>query len=594
MDDIKKIISFSVDVTRGYRFCVFIMFLTAFIWAVDLSIKPYLVKMIVDELSKKSFEDSFMTALIPLCLYFFMTFLVATAFRFYNYFVEIKMVPSLRKKINNVLFNHLMNTNLLSFQNYLAGSFSNKINDLTNSIPEILQIAIDKFFAYIFGLIIAIGTLWHVNSKFSLVIIVWVTSSIIISFFCSTKIQILSDDWSESKSEITGKIVDALKNIISIKLFTCEKYEEGFLNETYNKSVFLEKKLYKFYFWMWMFYAYSFVVVQGACLYFLLTGYQNGIITIGDFALVLGLNLSIIDFLWTLTKDFSHFSKLLGTSSQALRVLALPLERKTLSFDKKNKISKGQIEFKDVTFKYPDSHCLFKDLSIIISHGEKVGIVGYSGSGKSTFINLILKFFDVTTGSIAIDGVDINHLDPEKLRESICVVPQSPILFHRTLRENIQYGKNEVTEEEIIKAAEMACAHHFISKLPEEYQTITGENGYKLSGGQRQRIGLSRAFLKDSSILILDEITNQLDAHTEQIVYKNLWDFAQNKTVLLATHRLSVLTQVDRILVFDNGAILQDGSHRDLMHQEGLYRTLWESQSEGFLAEKRINTKKAV
>jgi len=591
MGDIKKIISFSADVTRSYRFSVFVMLLTAFIWAIDLSIKPYLIKMIVDELSKRSFENSLMAALIPLCLYFFMTFLVATVFRFYNHFVEIKMIPTLRKEISNILFKHLMNTNLLSFQNYLAGSFSNKINDLTNSIPEILQIAIDKFFAYILGLLIAIGILCHVNSKFSLVIIVWIASSTVISFFCSTRIQILSDDWSESKSEITGKIVDALKNILSIKLFSREKYEEGFINETYNKSVFLEQKLYKFYFWMWMFYAYSFVAVQGLCLYFLITGYQNGTIKIGDFALVLGLNLSIIDFLGTLTKDFSHFSKLLGTSSQALRILSLPLEKKILSFNKKKKITKGQIEFRGVTFKYSDSQCLFEDLSIYIRPGEKVGIVGYSGGGKSTFINLILKLFDVPTGSIYIDGIDINHIDSERLRESICVVPQTPILFHRTLMENIQYGKSQATEEEVIKAAKMACAHHFISKLPEGYQTIAGENGHKLSGGQRQRIALCRAFLKDSPILILDEITNQLDAHTEQIVYNNLWDFTKNKTVLLATHRLSVLTQVDRILVFDNGKILQDGSHRDLISQQGLYRTLWDTQSNGFLAEKNIEKK---
>lgn len=594
MSDIKKVALFATNITKDHKFYLFLMFLTACIWAIDLSIKPYLVKLIVDELSSSTFTISSIPALIPLILYFFMTFLVATVFRVYNYFIEIKMIPVLRKKISNVLFAHLMNTNLLSFQSNLAGSFSNKINDLTNAIPEILQFAIDKFFAYILGLLIAIGTLWYVNSKFSIVIIIWVTSSTVISFICSPKIQVLSDEWSESRSEITGKIVDALKNIVSVKLFYKEKYEEQNLDKAYDKSVGFEQKLHTFYFWMWMFYAYSFVVVQGICLYFLIIGYQRGSITIGDFALVLGLNLSIIDFLWTLTKDFSHFSRLLGTSSQALRVLSLPVEKRNLSMLNDSAIKRGGIEFNNVSFKYPHSNFLFKNLSVNIQHGEKIGIIGFSGSGKSTFINLILKLFDVTSGSISINGFDLEEIAFEKLREAVCVVPQSPILFHRTLMENIKYGKTQATEDEVIQAAKMACAHDFIANLPDGYQTITGEDGYKLSGGQRQRIALCRAFLKNSPILILDEITNQLDAHTEQRVYDNLWKFTKDKTVLLATHRLSVLSQVDRVLVFDNGVLVQDGSHLDLMQEKGLYRKLWDSQSEGYLREAKAISKKAI
>lgn len=225
---------------------------------------------------------------------------------------------------------------------------------------------------------------------------------------------------------------------------------------------------------------------------------------------------------------------------------------------------------------------MFEDKSIVISAGQKVGLVGYSGAGKSTFINLILRLFEVQNGRILIDDQDIKNVTQESLHQAITMVPQDPSLFHRTIMENIRYGRLDASDDEVKKAAQSACAHEFILKLPLGYDTLVGERGVKLSGGQRQRISISRAILKNSPILILDEATNQLDSVNEKDIQESLWNLIQDKTTIIVAHRLSTLLNMDRILVFNQGKIVQDGTHNELLGR-GLYKTLWDAQISGFL-----------
>jgi len=222
---------------------------------------------------------------------------------------------------------------------------------------------------------------------------------------------------------------------------------------------------------------------------------------------------------------------------------------------------------------------------VIIKPGQKVGLVGYSGSGKSTFVNLILRLFDVTEGAIKIDGQDIREVTQDSLHEAIAMIPQDPSLFHRSIFENILYGRKDATNEEVIKAAKRAYAHEFIVTLSQGYDTQVGERGVRLSGGQRQRIAIARAILKNAPILILDEATSQLDSVTEIEIQQSLWNLMQHKTSLVIAHRLSTLLSMDRILVFDQGCIVEDGSHQELLDQNGLYKQLWEAQIGGFLVD---------
>ena len=271
----------------------------------------------------------------------------------------------------------------------------------------------------------------------------------------------------------------------------------------------------------------------------------------------------------------------------------LPLE----ILDKPNAITlnctHGQITFDNVQFHYKGTEPLFQNKSIEINAGQKVGLVGYSGGGKSTFVNLILRLYDVTDGAIMIDGQDIRDVNQDSLRENIAMIPQDPSLFHRSLMENILYGRIDASDEEVIEAAKKAHAHEFITMLPQGYDSLVGERGIKLSGGQRQRIAIARAILKNAPILILDEATSQLDSVTESLIQESLWELMQGqtdtsgKTTIVIAHRLSTLLDMDRILVFDKGKIVEDGTHSKLLAKAALYKSLWDAQVGGFLDDEK-------
>jgi ATP-binding cassette subfamily B protein len=324
-------------------------------------------------------------------------------------------------------------------------------------------------------------------------------------------------------------------------------------------------------------------MLQGFNFYFLLKGRQEGWISVGDFALVIILNISISDILWQVMKEFSQFSKILGNIQQALNVILAPVEVKDKDTAKPLKLTHAKITFNNVSFCYQNTPPLFNNLSVTIKPGEKIGLVGYSGSGKSTFVNLLLRIYEVTDGNILIDDQNINDVTQQSLRDIISIIPQEPTLFHRSLSENIGYGCLNATEEEIIIASKLANAHDFIVNLKDDYDTMVGERGVKLSGGQRQRIAIARAILKNAPILILDEATSQLDSFNENLIQNSLAKFMNNKTTIVIAHRLSTLLSMDRILVFHEGKIIEDGSHRTLLKLNGKYKELWDSQIGGMI-----------
>ena len=284
-------------------------------------------------------------------------------------------------------------------------------------------------------------------------------------------------------------------------------------------------------------------------------------------------------------RDFAEFTEHFGKITQGLRVINQKHYILDIINAKELQIKSGKIQFENVDFYYKGISPVFTNKSITIYPGEKIGVVGYSGSGKSTFVNLILRLFDIASGQILIDGQDISKVTQESLIKSIAIIPQDPFLFHRSLMENIRYGLISASDDEVITASKKAYAHEFIILTPNGYDSLVGERGIKLSGGQRQRISIARAILKNAPILILDEATSAMDSVTEDYIQANLITLMENKTVIVVAHRLSTLLNMDRILVFDKGRIVEDGTHKQLLAINGMYATLWNSQIGGFLVD---------
>jgi len=327
------------------------------------------------------------------------------------------------------------------------------------------------------------------------------------------------------------------------------------------------------------------------------------LITIGVFVLLQAYVLNIINQLWGFTRLVRDLYQGYADSKEMVEINLLSHEIKDLPSAKELVVDKGEIEFNDITFGFNQMHQVLENINLTIKPGEKVALVGPSGAGKTTFVRLLLRLYSATSGKILIDGQDISEATQESLRKNISMVPQDPILFHRTLAENIAYGKIEEMQKEvpklakgepgsrsqsdlgkIKKAATLAHCDEFIKELPQGFETYVGERGIKLSGGERQRVAIARAILKNAPILILDEATSSLDSHSEMLIQDALNNLMAEKTTIVIAHRLSTIQKMDRIIVIDNGRIIEQGSHKDLLENENsLYKKLWELQAGGFL-----------
>lgn len=274
----------------------------------------------------------------------------------------------------------------------------------------------------------------------------------------------------------------------------------------------------------------------------------------------------------------------MADAEEMIEVLNTKYEVQDSKKAKKLSVVRGKIEFEKVRFSYDKTVKVINNLSLRIKSGERVALVGPSGGGKSTVTKLILRFFDIQRGKIFIDGQNIKSVTQDSLRSQISLVPQDPILFHRTLEENIKYGNQDATEQEVIAAAKLANCHEFIQKFPKKYDTYVGERGVKLSGGERQRVAIARAILANNPILILDEATSSLDSKSESEIQEALQNLMKNRTTLVIAHRLSTIMKMDRIIVFQDGKIAEQGTHADLVSNEsGLYKKLWDLQSGGYV-----------
>jgi len=561
---------------------VIAMVVVAILWSIDFSLRPYLVKIILDRLSTTSSINIINRLIPPIIVYLGATLSVVLTYRCYD-LLKMRLIPALKKLIISYLMNHVMGQSHRFFQNNFAGDLANRIKEVARGVSEMVEISIERFFSHGLALIIAIATIIYVQPILGFVMAAWIIIYLVVSLKSAHIIRELSFAQSQAQTKVIGNIVDIVANMMTVRLFAGRQHEQDNIDHWTDNAVVKERALDWFLFKLWLFQGLLFVVVLSISCFFLVVGRQHGYITIGDFGLILTINIYITECLWNLAKDVGKFSEYWGLVNQGLRIAYTPYDMKDIADAKDLLVTKGKILFDGVTFAYKVMNPLFNNLKITIEAGQKVGLVGSSGSGKTTFIYLILRLFDIQAGKIYIDDQDISQVKQDSLRRFISMIPQDPTLLHRALIENIRYGSFKASDQEVFVATQKAYAADFINHLSHGYATLVGERGAKLSGGQRQRIAIARAILKDVPILIFDEATSALDSITEQHIQESFLELMHNRTTIVIAHRLSTLLRMDRILVFDHGNIVEDGTHQQLLRNDGAYRRLWNAQVGGFL-----------
>lgn len=485
--------------------------------------------------------------------------------------------------IQNHCFDYLQGHSVSFFNNNFVGSLVKKINRFARSFEGILDILIFDFFPLVVSITFITIVLFLRNYYLGLAILIWIIIYCLINYFFSIYKLKYDTKKAETDSRVTGILADTVTNHLNIKLFASFKREK----ENFEGST---SDLQKIRSLSWnlnnIFEAIQALLMTGleiGILYVAVNLWKKEIITIGDFVLIQSYLLIVFNKLWSFGRIIRRYYEHLADAEEMTKIFETPHDIQDSVSAKKLIIKNGEIEFKDVDFNYKQTRKIISNLSLKIKSNEKVALVGASGSGKSTLVNLLLRNFEIDKGSILIDGQKINSVTLESLRKNVSLVPQESILFHRSLRENIKYGKPNATEKELIEASKAAYCDNFIKDLSEGYETYVGERGVKLSGGERQRISMARAILKNSPILILDEATSSLDSESEQLIQSALDNLMKNKTVVVIAHRLSTIMKMDRIIVLDKGEIVEEGTHQELLEKKGKYSKLWNKQTGGFL-----------
>lgn len=485
--------------------------------------------------------------------------------------------------LKQLCFEYLLGHSHGFFANSFVGSLVQKINRMARAFERIadrLTWNIIPVFIRIVG--VTIG-LWFLNHTITYIIIGWAVSFITFNYFFSRwklKYDVLR---AAADTRTTAVLADNITNHNTIQLFTGVETE----NQRYKKATEEQRNL-TFFVWnldgvVDAVQALLIVLAEFFLFYFSIRYWERGLITIGTFVLIQTYLVGLVGRLWDFARVVRDLYESFADGKEMAEILYLPQEIRDVPAAKVLAVPRGEIKFADVSFSFHQTRAVLKKISFTIRPGEKIALVGPSGAGKSTIIKLLFRLYEVGEGKIVIDGQDIHSVTQESLRKNLSLVPQDPVLFHRTLLENIRYGRRGVGDEEAKEAARLAHCEEFIKDLPLGYETYVGERGIKLSGGERQRVAIARAMLKNAPILVLDEATSSLDSHSEMLIQDALEKLMRGKTTVVIAHRLSTIRQMDRILVIDNGTIIEEGTHDSLTaNSQSLYKKLWTLQAGGF------------
>ncbi len=520
----------------------------------------------------------------------FIIFLRPLAITLNRFFLEQTLAGNMQEQVRWRAHRHLLGQSLSFFQNDFAGRLSNRVMQLGPAVEDSTYMFFEGIFYATTYVLSAMVILGQVDIRLALPLGVWLVFYVLYVRYIAKRVSVASEKWSDARSLVTGRIVDAYANIESVKLFSQgageERYALSSLKRLRLRFQRFLRLMTELSFGLNLLNGLLIVGVLGAAVWL----WTQGEVSVGEVAaasaLVVRLNGMSGWIMWVTIRLFEH----MGVIREGLRSIAVAHELQDAKDARDLVIDRGEITFDKLTHHYGKGSGGLDNVSLTVQPGEKVGLVGRSGAGKSSLVNLLMRFRDPEGGRILIDGQDVSAVTQDSLRAQIGMVTQDSSLLHRSVRANILYGRPEATEAQMIAAAERAEAHEFIQSLEDPqgrrgYDAHVGERGVKLSGGQRQRIAIARVMLKDAPILVLDEATSALDSEVEAAIQKTLYGMMEGKTVIAIAHRLSTIAQMDRIVVLDEGRIIESGSHDALLARGGTYAGLWDRQSGGFLGE---------
>lgn len=570
--------------TKNAKIHLIVAFLLfAFVEVINVYI-PVLYKQFFDSLSKTP------TAEVDVLLQILFTILALNvAWWSVQWFSKTLLNVGEARSIANLKqqsFEYLIRHSIDFFSNNFTGGMVSRVQRFAYGFERLSDTIMYNLIPLVINVGGAILITYFIEPLLSLVLGVWALLFIFVNYFYAQWRFKHNLELSELDTKSSGTLADSITNQSSITLFSAFRSEEGRYKDITEKQ--RDKQIF-----LWNSnigldsFQNIFVVIVEFLVFFIAVRYWGlGLVSIGTFVLLQVYVIQIASKINSFGRIVRDVYEVHAQATEMLQILKLPHGIKDIPNASELKVKRGVIDFKEVTFAFNKTRNIFNKLSFSIEGGQKVGLVGASGAGKTTLIRLILRLYDVAGGGIHIDGENIKNITQNSLRNVIAFVPQEPVLFHRTLRENIAYGKDGVTDEQVIEAAKKAQAHDFISSLPDGYETLVGERGVKLSGGQRQRVAIARAILKAAPILVLDEATSSLDSESEVAIQKALNELMKGKTVIAIAHRLSTIRAMDRIIVLEAGKIVQDGTHDELLKDErGTYARLWNHQAGGFLQE---------
>lgn len=575
--------------SRGMEPWLLLMaFLTA-ITAISEALLFGILGQVVDWLSERNpetFIEQSGSTLIGMGIFMLILIPLSNAMR--SLIVHQTLMGNFPMSVRWMAHRYLLNQSYGFFQTEFSGRIATKVMQTALAVRDTVMKLLDVMLFVAIYMVTALILVASADPRLCIPLIIWLFFYIIVQRYFVPKMKKIAMVQADARSLMTGRIVDSYTNIITLKLFSHSNRESAYIRD--GMSEFLNtvhpqmRLVTKLNICLWALNM-SLVFSTAALGIYL---WLNGSITPGAIAIVMSLAIRLTSMSHWILWEISGLFENIGTVQDGINTLSVPSKVN----DKPNAIAlnvnRGDIIFDSVNFSYNTNEAVFENLDLQIPAGEKVGIVGRSGAGKSSLVSLLLRFYDIQSGAITIDGHNIERVRQESLRSNIAMVTQDTSLLHRSVRENIMFGRPEATEEEMVVAAQKAQAHDFILSLRDNvgrrgYDAHVGERGVTLSGGQRQRIAIARVLLKDAPILVLDEATSALDSEVEAAIQLSLYQLMEGKTVIAIAHRLSTIAAMDRLIVFDEGKIIEQGTHQELLRKNGIYTKLWGHQSGGFL-----------